>query len=76
MLHTGLLVDDLMGNLVADSVGRAYSGKLKGQPRWGPIKQSVPQVQEENGEGEEEEEHHQGSTDEKDNGKDKSNGKQ
>ena len=65
-----------MGNLVADSVGRAYSGKLKGQPRWGPIKQSVPQVQEENGEGEEGEEHHEGSGHDEDNGKDKSNGKQ
>ena len=40
--HAGCLVDDLMGNLVADSVGRAYSGKLNRQ-RWGPIKQMVPQ---------------------------------
>lgn len=52
----GLLVDDLMGGLVAESVGRAYSGKLNRNQRWGPAKQSVPQVQEENGEGEEEEE--------------------
>lgn len=47
-----------MGSLVADSVGRAYSGKLvRGQqPRWGPPRSSVPQVQEEAGEGEQEEE--------------------
>lgn len=45
-----------MGGLVAESVGRAYSGKLNRNQRWGPAKQSVPQVQEENGEGEEEEE--------------------
>ena len=52
----GALVDDLMGGLVAESVGRAYSGRLNRQQRWGPARQSVPQVQEENGEGEETEE--------------------
>ncbi|CAK0787881.1 hypothetical protein CVIRNUC_011103 [Coccomyxa viridis] len=56
--NTGALVDDLMGGLVAESVGRAYSGRLNRQQRWGPAKQSVPQVQEENGEGEDTEEEH------------------
>ena len=44
--------------MVSESVGRAYSGRLNRQQRWGPAKQSVPQVQEENGEGEETEEEH------------------
>ncbi len=72
MLCAGRLVDDLMGNLVADSVGRAYSGKLNRQ-RWGPIKQTVAQVQEEAGEGEDEEEEDE-SHDSEENGKE--NGKQ
>ena len=57
MLRAGRLVDDLMGkgNVGADSMGRAYSGKLNRQ-RWGPIKQTVPQVQEESNEGEDEDE--------------------
>ena len=56
-------MDDLMGGLVAESVGRAYSGRLNRQQRWGPAKQSVPQVQEENGEGEETEEEHDNGRD-------------
>ena len=65
-----------MGNLVADSVGRAYSGKLNRQ-RWGPIKQPVAQVQEEAGEGEDEEDEEE-PHDGEENGKkkDKENGKQ
>jgi len=27
-LHAGALVDDLIGGVVSDSVGRAYSGRL------------------------------------------------
>ena len=70
----GRLVDDLMGNMVADSMGRAYSGALNRQ-RWGPSKQMTPQVQEESNEGEDgEEEPHNGEDHHKENGKD--NGKQ
>lgn len=64
-----------MGNLVADSMGRAYSGKLNRQ-RWGPSKQTVPQVQEESNEGEDddEDEPHDSKDHTTENGKD--NGKQ